>query len=77
MDWIGLAQYRDVWRALVNVIMNFQIPLRDVSFSSGYTTVVLSSSAQFHRVSQSFIYLCVWKMWPCFLRVETIMTAYS
>jgi hypothetical protein len=21
-DWIGLAQYRDMWRALVNTVMN-------------------------------------------------------
>jgi hypothetical protein len=26
MDWIDLAQDRDRWLALVNVVMNFQIP---------------------------------------------------
>jgi hypothetical protein len=25
MDWIGLAQDRDRWRALVNVVMNLRI----------------------------------------------------
>jgi hypothetical protein len=25
-DWIDLAQERDRWQALVNVIMNFQVP---------------------------------------------------
>jgi hypothetical protein len=26
MDWIGLAQDRDRWRALVDVVMNLQVP---------------------------------------------------
>jgi hypothetical protein len=26
MDWIDLAQNRDKWRALVNRIMNLQVP---------------------------------------------------
>ena len=26
MDWIDLAQDRDRWRAVVNVIMNLQVP---------------------------------------------------
>jgi hypothetical protein len=26
VDWIGLAQERDRWRALANVVMNFQVP---------------------------------------------------
>jgi len=26
MNWIGLAQDRDNWRALVNMVMNLQVP---------------------------------------------------
>jgi hypothetical protein len=26
VDWIGLAQDRYKWRALVNVVMNLQVP---------------------------------------------------
>jgi hypothetical protein len=26
MDWIGVAQDREIWRALVNVVINIWVP---------------------------------------------------
>jgi hypothetical protein len=46
MDWIGLAQDRNRWTALVNLVMNLRVPQIAGKLSSG-----LLSSAQLHRVS--------------------------
>jgi hypothetical protein len=51
VDWIGLAQDRYKWRALVATVMNLVVPQNAGNVSSGYTTDGLLRTAQLHRVS--------------------------
>jgi hypothetical protein len=51
VDWIGLAQDRNRWRALVNSVLNLRGPWNTSKLSSGLTCSGLLSSAQLHRVS--------------------------
>jgi hypothetical protein len=37
MDWIDLAEDRDQWRALVNTVMNLQVPYNAWKFLSSCT----------------------------------------
>jgi hypothetical protein len=50
VDWIGLAQDMNRWRALVNLVLNLRVSENAGKFLSGYTTGGLSSSAQLRRV---------------------------
>jgi hypothetical protein len=59
VDWIGLAQDRNRWRALVNSILILRVPWYAGKLSSG-----LSSSAQLHIVSHSCL-----KAWHSFVEI--------
>jgi hypothetical protein len=51
VDWIGLAQDKNRWRALVNSVLNLRVPCNAGKLSSGLTSSGVSSSAQLHIVS--------------------------
>jgi hypothetical protein len=51
IDWIDLAENRDQKRALMNMVMNLQVPKNAGKFLSSYTIGSFSKRAQLHEVS--------------------------
>jgi hypothetical protein len=51
VDWIGLAQDKNRWRAFGNSVLNLRVPWNAGKLSSGLTSSGLLSSAQLHIVS--------------------------
>jgi hypothetical protein len=49
MDWIDLAHERDLWRALVNTVMNLRVPQNAGKSLSSCTIGGSSRRAQFHE----------------------------
>jgi hypothetical protein len=51
VDWIGLAKDRNMWRAVVNSVLNIRAPRNFGKLSNGLASSGLSGSAQLHTVS--------------------------
>jgi hypothetical protein len=51
VDWIGLAQDSEKWRALLKAVMKLRVPQNAGRLSSGCTTCGLSSGTQLHKIS--------------------------
>jgi hypothetical protein len=52
MDWIDLAQDRDRWQALVNMVMNLHVPQNEGNFLTRWGPVSFSSKTLLRAASK-------------------------